>query len=39
MKILVLGIGNTLLADEGAGIVAMRELKARFGTREEMEFH
>ena len=38
MKILVLGIGNTLLADEGAGIVAMRELKARFGTREEIDF-
>ena len=38
MKILVLGIGNTLLADEGVGIVAMRELEARFGTRENMEF-
>lgn len=38
MKILVLGIGNTLLADEGVGIVAMRELEARFGAREDMEF-
>lgn len=38
MKILVLGIGNTLLADEGVGIVAMRELEARFGNREDMEF-
>ena len=38
MKILVLGIGNTLLADEGVGIVAMHELEARFGAREDMEF-
>lgn len=38
MKILVLGIGNTLLADEGVGVVAMHELEARFGTREDMEF-
>jgi hydrogenase maturation protease len=38
MKILVLGIGNTLLTDEGVGIVAMRELEARFGPREDMEF-
>ena len=38
MKILVLGIGNTLLADEGVGIVAMRELEARYGAREDMEF-
>jgi hydrogenase maturation protease len=38
MKILVLGIGNTLLADEGVGIVAMRELEAKFGAREDMEF-
>jgi hydrogenase maturation protease len=38
MTILVLGIGNTLLTDEGVGIVAMRELEARFGSREEMEF-
>ena len=38
MKILVLGIGNTLLTDEGVGIVAMRELEARFGAREDVEF-
>jgi len=38
MKILVLGIGNTLLADEGVGIVAMRELAARYGACEDMEF-
>jgi hydrogenase maturation protease len=38
MKILVLGIGNTLLADEGVGIVAMHALESQFGTRENMEF-
>jgi hydrogenase maturation protease len=38
MKILVLGIGNTLLTDEGVGIVAMRELEVQYGTREDMEF-
>ena len=38
MKILVLGIGNTLLTDEGVGIVAMRELEARFGSRKDIEF-
>jgi hydrogenase maturation protease len=38
MKILVLGIGNTLLTDEGVGIVAMRELEMRFGSRADMEF-
>jgi hydrogenase maturation protease len=38
MKILVLGIGNTLLADEGAGIVAMQALESQFGAREDMEF-
>jgi hydrogenase maturation protease len=38
MKILVLGIGNTLLTDEGVGIFAMRELESRFGPREDMEF-
>lgn len=38
LKILVLGIGNTLLTDEGVGIVAMRELEAQFGAREDMEF-
>lgn len=38
MKILVLGIGNTLLVDEGVGIVAMRELEANYGQRDDMEF-
>jgi len=38
MKILVLGIGNTLLTDEGVGIVAMRELEVQYGAREDMEF-
>jgi len=38
MKILVLGIGNTLLADEGVGIIAMRELERQFGARKDMEF-
>lgn len=35
---LVLGIGNTLLADEGVGIAAMHELEARFGSRGDIEF-
>lgn len=38
MRILVLGIGNTLLADEGVGIVAMTELETRFGASEDMDF-
>lgn len=38
MKLLVLGIGNTILTDEGVGIVAMRELEAQFGDRDDMEF-
>lgn len=38
VKILVLGIGNRLLADEGVGIVAMRELQVRFGAREDIDF-
>ena len=38
MKILVLGIGNTLLADEGVGIVAMLQLQTQFGARDDMEF-
>ena len=37
-KILVLGIGNSLLSDEGVGIAAMRQLEARFNTREDVEF-
>ena len=38
MKMLVLGIGNTLLTDEGVGIIAMRELEARFGNRGDIAF-
>jgi hydrogenase maturation protease len=38
MKILVLGIGNTLLADEGIGIVAMQALESQFCARKDMEF-
>ncbi len=38
MTILVLGIGNTLLSDEGVGIAAMRELETRFGPRDDMLF-
>jgi hydrogenase maturation protease len=38
MKILVLGIGNTLLTDEGVGIVVMRELEKRYAERTDMEF-
>jgi hydrogenase maturation protease len=38
MKILVLGIGNTLLTDEGVGVIAMRELEARYSDRADMEF-
>jgi len=38
MRILVLGIGNTLLADEGVGIVAMQALESQFSAREDMEF-
>lgn len=38
MKILILGIGNTLLSDEGVGIVAMQQLQAQFGARDDIEF-
>lgn len=38
MKILVLGIGNTLLADEGVGVVAMQTLESQFSAREDMAF-
>jgi hydrogenase maturation protease len=31
MKLLVLGIGNTLLSDEGVGVVAMNALRDRLG--------
>ncbi|MBI5430126.1 MAG: HyaD/HybD family hydrogenase maturation endopeptidase [Nitrosomonadales bacterium] len=38
MKILVLGIGNTLLTDEGAGIAVMRELEKSYAGRDDIEF-
>jgi hydrogenase maturation protease len=38
MKILVLGIGNSLLADEGVGVFAMLQLQSKFGACEDMEF-
>jgi hydrogenase maturation protease len=38
MKILVLGIGNTLLADEGVGIVAMQALESQFSSINDMKF-
>jgi hydrogenase maturation protease len=38
MKILVLGIGNTLLSDEGVGVVAMHELQTKFAHRDDIEF-
>lgn len=38
MKILVLGIGNTLLCDEGAGVAAMRALEARLGPDADIGF-
>ncbi len=38
MKILVLGIGNSLLTDEGVGVAAMQRLESRLGAREDMEF-
>ncbi len=36
--ILVLGIGNTLLSDEGVGVVAMNALKAQLAETEEIAF-
>lgn len=38
MKILVLGIGNTLLSDEGVGVVAMRAVDERLGDDPDIEF-
>jgi hydrogenase maturation protease len=38
MKILVLGIGNTLLSDEGAGVAAMNALRVKLGAAEDIEF-
>jgi hydrogenase maturation protease len=36
--ILILGIGNTLLSDEGVGVVAMNALKAQLGEAPDIEF-
>lgn len=38
MKLLVLGIGNTLLSDEGVGVVAMQALRERLGNDPAIEF-
>ena len=38
VNILVLGIGNTLLADESVGVVAMHELETLCSDREDMMF-
>ncbi len=35
---MVLGIGNTLLQDEGAGVHAMRQLQREFAGRTDIEF-
>ena len=37
-RILVLGIGNTLLRDEGAGVAAMQELARRYDGSGDLEF-
>ncbi len=37
-KTLVLGIGNTLLGDEGAGVHAVRQLRQLYGSRSDIEF-
>ena len=36
--IMILGIGNTLLSDEGVGIVAMQALKVRLGEATDISF-
>lgn len=38
IKILVLGIGNTLLTDEGVGIVALHELQAKYADCQDIDF-
>lgn len=38
MKTLVLGLGNTLLQDEGVGVVAVNVLRARHGDSDELAF-
>lgn len=37
-RVLVLGIGNTLLSDEGVGVQAMRALEQHLAAREDVEF-
>ena len=37
-KTLVLGLGNTLLGDEGAGVYVVRALQARYANRADVEF-
>lgn len=37
-KTLVLGVGNTLLTDEGAGVHTIRYLRQRYGARADVEF-
>lgn len=36
-KILIIGLGNTLLQDDGAGIYAARETGKRLGNRDDVE--
>ncbi len=38
VKLLVLGIGNSLLTDEGVGVAVMHELEARLGAHDDMVF-
>lgn len=38
MKTVVLGLGNTLLGDDGAGIVALHELQSRISDNGSVEF-
>lgn len=38
LRIMVLGIGNTLLQDEGAGVHAMRQLQNEFSGCADIEF-
>ena len=37
-KTLVLGLGNTLLGDEGAGVYAVRALQEQYADRADVEF-
>lgn len=37
-RVLVLGIGNTLLSDEGAGVHALRQLRALAGDRSGIDY-